>query len=381
MTARRRLVVGFRAAALVSAALVSAALVSAVASGSTRAGDAYAVFVCGRSPTSKAAVGSIVSVIRAEVTVDASSAYGGRPLYEGSAVCTNGTGQVSYRLTREGTTYCETGTPAHATRAAVYPSADVAVKWSLGSTWCAGTEGARLRFASIGKLNIHAADSLFGVVIGSKHETTAKVVAGFLNVSGTRTSVIVGPGQEVVVRAGGEPSAAVAAELDGGDRVTIADLQFLVPPGKLPRPTAGDSAALRNILGKKSLIVAYTKESNAKTAAFVKRYFGEIGKSWGVRTMYEAHNSTLALNLLLRKRVNVVAMPTAKTPSTVDAVAFFTVGDTPWQIAIVRDKAYGAATRASLLASLNTGRYAAAYRASFGVEPSYTALRTLLFPP
>jgi hypothetical protein len=360
----------------------SAALAVEPDPGSTRVGGGrHAAVPCGAAPSAKTVVGSIISVVSSEASVDSSFAYSGRTLYAGSTVCTSSGGQVRYRLTRDGVTYCNTGTPPNSSRASIYPSADAAVLWSLGSTWCAGARGVRVTFSSVGKLTMRGSDPVAGVVVGKKGETTAKVLAGFLDVSGPGKAgaMILGPGQQVTAPSQGNPTAAKPIELSGGDRVTIADLQFLVPPTRFAPPAIDGSKVLARIFAARTLVIAY----DARTSAFAKRYFSVLAKSWGVTATYRLTSSTTAPRLLELGKANVAIVATStKLPSTLDAVPLFTdPGGGTWQLALARDKAYDAAVRAYFLASLNTGRYASAYRAAYKErEPGYALLRPLLFP-
>jgi hypothetical protein len=342
-----------------------------------------AVIPCGESPSSKTSVGSVLSVVSSEASVDSSFAYGGRTLYEGSTVCTSSTGQIKYRLTRDPPTYCNTGTATQASRATVYPSAGTAVVWARGSSWCAASEGA-VSFGSAGTLKMNAIAPVFGVFIGKARDTTVKVVSGLLDVSrsGARGSVIVGPGQQVTAPFGDPPSRVVAIEVEGGERATISDLQFVVPSTKLLRPASGKSKALSRILDTGSIVVGYdSRLADPVTASFFKRYFAALAASWKLKLSLVPTTSGVALRRLKDRKLDLVATPLTPS-STFDVTPLLTDRRRKtWQLLAVRDDGYDNAIHRYVAGALTTGRYASAYRSAYGAKaiPSYEPFRKLIF--
>jgi hypothetical protein len=151
-------------------------------------------------------------------------------------------GQLSFRLTLNKTTTCNTG--PNPTLVQVYPPTQgngpqLTARWTYGQTWCM-TSGNGKAFPNYGAPQhtiIKAKDPLFGVIIlPSKHLTIVKVKKGAVVVYGKKGSqhaVTVTAGRQVTISQAGLLSAPRALVLTANDNVTTAQLQASTagPPG------------------------------------------------------------------------------------------------------------------------------------------------------
>lgn len=355
--------------------------VTVPSSGSTT--SVQAALSCAPASGGGTTVGSITSVPSPEAKVDSSSAFTGKRLLNRNMICTSSTGQVKYKLTRSKTTYCNSGTPPHASKVRLYPKAGVIAEWVSGWTWCNTGGGSQVTYSSSGRARMKASDPLFGVFVARDRSTTAKVALGFLDVSGrSEKGVIVGPGQEVTAPAGGDPGDVRTIDLTSGDRETIDDLQALVPSPKFGRPSAGSSAVLAQIYSRKAIRVGFdaSRANDPRTSAFVKGYFTELAKLWKLKPEFLTVRGSSASAELASGRIDVAITPAA-LPTRLDVFPFF--GDARrllWRIGLARDADWNAALLSYVVATLNTARYAASYQSIFRTGPPYKPLRPLLFP-
>jgi hypothetical protein len=329
-------------------------------------------------------VGTISSVPSAVAQVDSSSAFTGKQLKNRNAVCTSTSGQVKYTLKKTKTTYCNSGTPPHASKVQLYPPSGVIAHWISGWSWCHATGKADVTYSASGKANLKTNDPLFGVFVNRDQSTTAKVALGFLDVSGEgKRSTIVGPSQQITVPAGGEPGPVERIELTDGDRATIADLRVLVPPPSFERPPAGGSDVLARIHSRGSIRVGFDADRapDSRVRDFVRRYFADLARNWKLGLVLANVSATAAPAALASGKIDIEVTP-VEPSAKVDAFPFFAdPRGVLWQDWIVTgDADWDAGLRSYVTATLNTGRYGTLYEAVFGVQPSYESLRPLLFP-
>jgi hypothetical protein len=204
------------------------------------------------------------------------------------------------------------------------------------------------------------------------------VLTGFLDV-GAEHRVIVGPGQQVRLSAHHDPTRVEKAALTNGERATVTDLQFLIPPPRFSRPTAGDSPALKKLLSDGKITVGYNPSHATKnTMVFVKLYFSALAKTWGITSSVIQTRRAAARDALRNRNIALWVTTTTPTPS-VDSELFLPAEGVRWYLEFVRDDTYRAAIRSYLLASLKAGRYGSTYRKAYDGEPSYSPLRSLIF--
>ena len=338
-------------------------------------------WTCAAASSGVSNVGSITSVVSTEVKVDSSTAYPGETLHNLQTVCTSSSGQVKYKLTKTKTTYCNTGTPPHASKGKLYPSSSVIISWVAGWFWCNAAGKSSVKYTSA-NTTMKASDPLFGVFIGRDRSTTPKVAFGFLDVTGkSRRGVIVGPGQQVAVPFGSNPGPAVPAKLTDGDRTTIADLQLVFPPPNFGRPPAGSSSVLARIYSRGTIRVGFdfSRAKDPRATTFAKAYFVELAKNWKLKLSFLKVSSSTIPAALESGKIDVAVSPTPPSPDLFVLPFFADKLAVLWQIELAQDADWNNGLRSYELATLNSGRYAATYVNVFSTQPPYEPLRPLLF--
>lgn len=330
-------------------------------------------------------VGTVSTVLSAVAKVNSSSAYSGMQLKNKNSICTDAAGRIKYTLTRTKTSYCDSGTPVHKSKVVIYTGSTTIAHWpTFGAnnwSWCNAAGKSKVVYSASGKATLTTSDPLFGVFVDKDASATAKVVLGFLDVSGGKGRVIVGPSQQITVAATGALGAVVRIVLTDGDRATVAGLRPLVAAPSFARPPAGDSAVLRRIYATETIRVGYdSRAGDSRIADFVKRYYSNLARDWKVKLVLSAVPAAEAPAALAAGEIDVEVTPAAPSDK-VTAFPFFDRRGVLWRNQIVPgDAGWNAGLRNYVIATLNTGRYGALYEAAFGVQPSYEPLRPLLFP-
>jgi hypothetical protein len=343
------------------------------------------VLTCAGS-TGTVNVGTVSTVVSAVAKVNSSSAFSGMQLKSKKSVCTDGTGRIKYTLTRTKTSYCDSGTPVHKSKVVIYPGSTTIAHWPALAgannwSWCHAAGKGNVVYSASGKAKLTTTDPLFGVFVDRDASTTAKVVLGFLDVSGGKERVIVGPSQQITVAATGALGAVVRIALSDGDRTTVAGLRPLVAAPTFARPPAGNSAVLKRIYATGTIRVGYDSEAgDSQVVNFVKRYYSNLARDWKVELALIPVPAAEAPAALAAGEIDVEVTPAAPSDK-VTAFPFFERRGVLWRNQIVpNDPGWNAGLRNYVVATLNTGRYGVVYEAAFGVQPSYEPLRPLLFP-
>jgi hypothetical protein len=310
-----------------------------------------------------------------------------RPIKKDSTLCTYlPFGQIKFVVDPKVTCWLDPGS-----RVRVYPptkkgNRDVVVRFEDGdSTWCnTGTATEESKFdANTGKVRLIMRDPLFSVGLDAEKGTIVKVDLGYVEVSklAGAGAVVVGPGQQTGVPNGGEPGFPGPIQLTAHDNERIADLMPLVVAPNLKPPPSTGSPTLAAIYRAHVIRVAIGSDATAPIAGFARAYFNLLARSWGLKPAFTVGAASADITRGLGRTFDVAV---TGDPALVGRLANFPLledgAGVVWSALRPADNAFGAALESFLAASVASGDYGDAYRASLpGVEPNYTALHSVLF--
>jgi hypothetical protein len=344
----------------------------------TRVASGRSAFTCASASGTSTTVGTITSLLKANVYVD--TAYvGGAPytLKQGNYVCTDPKGQALFKLSRSSkTTSCNTFPN---TKLRVYPpSTPLIILWSNGKTWCKTSKGKSGWFGSYsGTMRLYTSDPVFAVTDTRKTAILA-VDYGFVRLSAARAKgVIVGPFQQVTVKLGGTAGAPEAFTPTPQDRAAIAQLAPLPTPDYAP-PDPDGSALVKAMFARKSIRVGLADGLDERALTFAKQYLTFLARQWGLKL---ALVQPADEDALFAQRIDVLVGPTPEQPGRAITTFFFSdEHGGSWSLETIPDQVLPPALRHFLSESLQAGHYASFYTAAFGQQPDYKPLEPLLFP-
>lgn len=233
-----------------------------------------------------------------------------------------------------------------------------------------------------GKTQLTVSDPLWSMSVTAK-STKVGVAVGFISVSGksgSEKSVIIGPGQQVVVPEGGDPGQPQPFKPTAADLAGFAFLRPFLPVQNFAPPPPGDSPELQLIFKRRLISVGYdAKQASSQVVSFAKLYFGQLAARWKIKLKLSPVSSAQARELLAARRINLFVGP---APPSADVFPFFTTpppASVVWRFGDDSDDAFDSAMVGFLRATLNTGLYATLFQKSFRVAPDYSALRSILF--
>jgi hypothetical protein len=311
-------------------------------------------------------------------------------LLTNSTLCTGDNGKVRFVVDDPSTT-CEMD-PRSRIRIKppklVQSHLQVIIRWEAGFTWCATGEdpnGSKKKKydGREGRVRLLMNDPLFFVGVNNSR-TLVKVALGYTEVSRRAGggAVIVGPAQQVTVPEGGEPGSVEPIDRTANDDDHFASLQPVVPPADYSRPDAGGSEAMQRIFSRKLLVVGIGSDLSADqgTEPFVRGYFSFLAKNWNLSVRFLNLQTASVGNALDGHKIDLgVVRKTTRLRGFGTFPLFADMKGAVWRVALVDDAEFSSALYGFLRATVNANVYGRMYRASFEKEPSYDALRPVLF--
>lgn len=307
-----------------------------------------------------------------------------RELRSGNKVRTvRGSAEICLELKR---TICH---PVGTTTVWVQPSPSVLVSFRRGTLGCVDAnlkKGAKVRTkAGVG---LKFADPLF--VVALRHKTTfVQVISGLIEVTAHGHSVVVGPGKQTSVQAGGTPAQPTKLELDGLETKATATLRSQVPKPRFQPPSAVGSPTLKDIYGPRQMRVAVDNRSTNDTErplTFAGKVFGLLSAKWGLSQSPPTQASPVdGLGELRAHDIHVFVTPDAATAKAAGwQLPLFVDGfGNEWYVLGNRDPVFFAALRSFLLQTIQglPPIYGVFYRSVFAPKPpDYSIFDPLITP-
>jgi hypothetical protein len=270
-------------------------------------------------------------------------------------------------------------------RVALYPTPEkprLIARVFAGRTRCVTSSGDKARFGDGRGTSISMTDPLFGVFV-QKEKTVVKVVLGFVEVTGTGGQrVILGPGQQSSVPAGGDPSSPEPIALTAEDRADFGGLRPKAPKPKLGPPDPANSRALARIFARKVLVVGVdSRVADGETRSFIENFVAFHARSWQLNFRIVNFGTEDAMRgALVGDRIDLGLSPRLADASGIDTLPLFANLDgMVWRLALLPDPTFRQALQRFVKASVESADYSEHYRSVFKRLPDYEPLRPVLF--
>jgi len=224
-------------------------------------------------------------------------------------------------------------------------------------------------------------DPVFGMQVGGDG-SVLKVALGFVEVGTVDGGVpiLLGPGQQSAVPAGGGPLPPEALSLDDDDEAAVvAAMTAEFPQPDIGPPDPAESATMSRIRERDEITVAIDEGELAEGVhSFATSLMIALSSDWdlGPPDVFPTDLDT-ALGALDAGEVDLVLTPVP--PDTFARVpGFADPSGRLWSFVQLEDRVFGDGLTRTLAGLMTNGSYAEAYGRSFGSEPSYEQLRSIL---
>lgn len=361
-----------------SVALIAVVLVLAADCNSESGGGGGGASVVG---------GSVMHVRLERAFVAGLRAADGDTIRKTDTVSTNSQGVVDFDIQDK----VESCTAFNQSAVAVYPNSPSLIplmRFEEGRTWCNTDADATIevQLEAGGRARLLLSDPVFGVEI-TGDQVVVRVMLGFVQVSSLETdgglTMLVGPGQQSVVAAQADPTAAagfLVEELTSLEQQVVPELVKQVPAPSFGPPEAADSPALQSIFDRGSIVVGFDAKADVGdgAGAFIDSFMSFLGQGWEVEPVVRAIEVD-GLAALEAGDVDIVVSPSLPE-STLSLPFFEDRAGQVWALAVrPGEEVFQQALADFLRASLRADEYGLRYRGAFdGAEPAYGSLDSLL---
>jgi hypothetical protein len=336
------------------------------------------------------------------------------PLFAGNLLCTNGLGEVAFKLHSGGTSAkCDAGSDSRLTLAV--HDHRVVINLLQSHPYLFGCDSSSALIRTPQKTAARSSRGpVFAIRVGPDRSVIT-VGQGFLNVDRPAGGppVIVGPDAQVVVSANHTSSAVPPGALDSEERSLLNKLEAGLPAPRYAAPTSQTaltpksktalkrSPALQRIrrhrtivvglddglkvgLGKRVQVPLCKRSKSSPEGAFVKAYFTFLARRWKVKLSFQCDVKPVAAQRLLRTGQIDLLVSRGPLSGTLSAPLF--AGQTgrsvnKWSVVVKSDPVFLGALTTFLQAALDSGVYNRLYRSSLAQPPVYQVVAPLIFPP
>lgn len=329
----------------------------------------------GREP-----VGRVLSVLESLARVQGERAGAGDPIFQGSEVATDVRGRATFSVLD----ILEDCQIQSDTLLTVAPSPRSPLAVEQGSVVCRSKPGGEEFRIEAGQAEVGFLDPIFQLEVAPS-ETKVRVDFGFLQVkrAGRPAARLVGPGSEYTVgRSALRQDRADAFRMDSLGRFDVEALNRM--RAALPRddrgfPAASNSRTLGQIRSQRVLQLGFDDVASAESEGFVDGLAEVISDRWGVRTEAGPLEREEAAQALAGARRSAYISP-EPVAGAAHIPLFGDEDERTWSLWVRPDAGFQAALEGLLKTILDRGDYAQAYAGSFGVLPTYEAVRSLVYP-
>ncbi len=264
----------------------------------------------------------------------------------------------------------------------MWPSAATAVRLREGTTWCSTDPDATLELhLLVPGAVLTMSDPVFGMqVVGEG--SVVKVAQGFVDVAsvdGGGSAVLVGPGQQSAIFAGGAPQRLEGMTLDDEESEVVSIMVAEVPSPDLRPPDPTQSSTMSGIVENGKVVVAIDEgQLESGEDAFADSLLLDLSNAWDLAPPDVLPTDLdTALGALDSGEVDLVLTPVP--PDGFARIAGFAdPTGRLWSFVQLQDPVFADGLTGTLAGLMSTGAYADAYRKTFRSEPAYELLRPML---
>jgi hypothetical protein len=232
-------------------------------------------------------VGKVTKLIRSRVKVNKQPVVGTQPLNKRARIATSKRGRVAFCLNTKGS-HCRT---LRRSLLQVAPGDGYALAVRRGFVTCNTTTKKHriVRVKTVTGARVMFKDPVYALDV-RPNATIVQVVKGLVYVSSASggSPIVVGPGQQVAVPAGGQPSQPEKLDQTPAEAADAGVLAQQVPAPNYSRPPSGDSPTLSRIYktGTIDLGIDLSDPNDAWRSAelkFVATYCAFLAKQWKLK--------------------------------------------------------------------------------------------------
>ncbi|MEO6121711.1 MAG: hypothetical protein ABIW46_02095 [Acidimicrobiales bacterium] len=326
-------------------------------------------------------VGEITTVLSATALVNDVVVGGGDPITSNAVLATSGQGVVSFSL-EDKLEDCQLS-PGGNLR--VQPSVNVLLTLGQGQLWCRTDTSEKERVFEVPGGRVTVRDPVFALDTRDGGGTV-RVAYGFVEARSDNPDAsgrLVGPNAAYTIPTGPGPARAKTFDprrLESVERSAIDRMVAAVPrPNFDPPNTATSSGVLARTRRREALRAGFTNELTGASRTFAKAFLGFVADKWGVGFVW----SEVAVGDMsdrLGTDFDVVVAPDG-TAFAAGKIPYFGAPDErSWSLLVdPDDQEFAEALQDFLVDALNIGEYGDRYVTAFGVQPTYEAVRSLIF--
>lgn len=332
-------------------------------------------------------VGTVKKVVNPAARVNDAEASAGNPIAAAAVMTTNESGVIQFQLHDNKFDRCQL---SQRSSVQVTPSDDVIMRLFDGRLLC-GTNnkpGKRKIEGKNSEFRVH--DPVFAIDATKRQ---VQVVRGFVEArSATAGAVgrLVGPRATYTVPEGRGPGPAMtfhAEELQPVERAAADEMVAALPRPDFALPPSQGSRALARMANKEPLRVGVSDSETEANQTFIEKFCGFVAGQWGVSLEVKVQKSIVIGDAVhekddddLGEDIDLAVSTGSSTGAT--AIPFFNDGaERPWSLLVDQpDHRFADAITRFLIGALDVGEYGDRYVEAFGRQPTYEAVRPLIFP-
>ena len=353
--------------------------------GPTEGSDAH------RPSATASKVGSVKKVVNPAARVNDTEVSAGDAITAGAVLTTNEFGVIRFALNDKKFDDCQLSRQGSVR---VKPSSRVAMALNGGRLLC-GTNNSR------SERTLEAPDSVFTMrdpvflIDATNGPVTLQVARGFVEARSAVAGAagrLVGPGAAYTVprEAGAGPVRPFdTRELTEVEQGAASEMLAALPQPSFALPPSKGSPALARFENGEAIRVGIDDEEDDAHKAFMKEFLGFVADEWGVslqvraRARYSvgiAGSAVAQREDELGRDVDLIVSTGQKAEKAKNIPFFDDGGDHVWSLFVDQaDSGFAAAVRDFLVNALDIGEYRNRYVAAFGRQPTYEAVRPLIF--